>query len=176
MAFDSPAVLIRMSLLLIAAAFLAAIPQPSFAATTVATVAADLQKSGAAYVLRRYFFEPSGADGLRLVESGRPDAVALGVKVLALSDAGSAQDIQGALAMALVKAPENVLPYVNSGPKELAANWICLPFLSAEETDSNLRAIVERTRKSLLRVSAGNLDAQKAACQREVEAALALLR
>lgn len=175
MALDSSATRSSLRLLLVVAACLAATSQPSFAAT-VASIAAELKGKGASYVLKHYFLEPDGADGLRLVETGRADAVAMGVKMLAQSDAGSTQDIQGALAAALVKAPENVLSYVNSGPKELAANWICLPFLSAEEPDTKLRVIIARSRESLLRVSAQHLEAQKAACLREVERALARLR
>jgi hypothetical protein len=160
-------------LVLIAACFYF-VPCSSFAATTLAQIEADLARKGGHYVINRYFNRPDAYEGSRLVETGEPAAVALAVKLIPYSDAGSTDEIQGALAEALVKRPAVVLPYVNSGPG-LEADHICLPFLSADESKPKLRAIVERTRKSLLHVTADHLQRQKIACSKEVEASLAIL-
>ena len=160
--------------LVLIAACLCASPFQSFAAPTLPVLEADIAKKGGHYVIDHYFNCPDACDGVRLVETGNPSSVAFGVKMLKYSDAGSTDELQGALAAALVKRPEIVLPYVNSGPG-LEAEHICLPFLSADETKPKLRALVERTRKSLLRVTAGNLQRQKAACSKEVETSLAIL-
>jgi hypothetical protein len=162
--------------LLAACAFMVWAPRPSFASVTIAQIYADLEKKGGRYVIDHYFEYPDAHAGADLVETGTREAVALGVKVMQHTDGGATTALQSSLAEALAKAPENVLPYVDTNPTTLAAKEICLPFLSAEEPAQKLRAIIERTRKSLLRVTARNLQRQKAACLREVEKNLALLR
>lgn len=129
---------------------------------TAATINADLAAKGPRYVLHRYF-DDDRAIGYKIVSSGDAAAVKLAVHLLKYSDAGSMESIQSALGEAMIRAPMNVLPYVDSA-RYLAADQICLPFISEDEPKSYERAVVTRARRSLLSVHRAALLAQKDAC------------
>ena len=141
---------------------------------TVAGIEADLLAKGPKYVLSKYFdCGPNIGAGYALVERGSPNGVWLGATMLKYSDACVSEMLHSSLGSAMARAPSVVLPYVNTSPL-LAAEKICLPFLSSDEPREKLRQVVTRARKTLLSVK--GLEGQKSACLREIKEATLALR
>lgn len=145
-------------------------------AITVDKIETDLSAKRPEQVVRQYFdCGPNIGAGYRLVESGTPSGVRLGVTMLKYSDACSGESLDSSLGVAMTRAPLVVLPYVNSGPG-LSAEEICLPFLTADEPREKLRSIVARAHRSLLNVHTKALEKQKVACLQEIMKATLAIR
>lgn len=97
------------------------------------------------------------------IESGSLQWVSLAERMLKHSDACYTEGIQASLGRAMQRAPQHVLPLVDKAP-ELAAEYICLPFISDEIPASEQLAEVVKSRKSIQAVSNNRFEIQRARC------------
>jgi hypothetical protein len=141
--------------------------------TDLAEMQKSLAEQGGKATLQTYFNCENG-QGYAAVETGAPDAVAFGVEMLKYSDACVTESLLSSLGAAMQANPAAVLPYVGRTPL-LAAERICLPFLSAEEPDDKLKPIVARSRRAIESVRDPALRSQQAACRREIDQAEQML-
>ena len=83
--------------------------------------------------------------------------------MLQYADACYTEGILGALGQAMQKAPRQVLPLVGK-TRTLAAESICLPFISDEIPVKAQAAAVARSRGAIQGVRDESLQVQRAAC------------
>ena len=88
--------------------------------------------------------------------------------MLKYSDACYTEGIQDSLGHAMQIAPQNVLPLVNSKPT-LAADYICLPFISNELPIKAQLDEIAKSKNAILHVRDKKLQAQKEYCLRFIE-------
>lgn len=142
---------------------------PPVAGTTVRTIEQSIAKIGGKATLQRYFCGTDDAsehddyDQLNQVATGSKEWVDLAVKLLEYSDAGCTENLHSYLGKAMQKQPQNVLPYISKSSK-LAADNICLPFISAEISDAEALSEVQRTKAALLKVKNKALNDQCEVC------------
>ena len=101
--------------------------------------------------------------------------MALAERLLRDADACYAEGLQGALGQAMQRAPDRVLPLVGKSAT-LAAESICLPFISDEIPFAAQTAAVTRSRRAIEAVHDPALRPQQQACLQfigSVEAAIA---
>ena len=153
----------RFAIMLAMSAFvLPAQAQPS----TVSEIKTYLAAHNGRATIERYFDLEKG-EGYRLVETGRPDAVALAVRLLRDSDAAVTTSLLSSLGTAMTAHPDVVLPYLHqdrAGANLLTPSRICLPFMDAEEPRQPALAQLARSRQALERVRTAALQAPKQEC------------
>jgi len=131
---------------------------------TVATVSATLEALGPRAALETHF--PCGkyvGTAYPKIASGSAAWISLGERMLQHSDGCYTEGIQASLGQAMVDSAENVLPLVNTTPL-LAAERICLPFISSELPLDEQRRLLAKSKKSIADVVAPSLNTQKEAC------------
>src|SRR5688572_25646369 len=98
---------------------------------SVAAIQEYLEKNGAEATIARYFrCEDDSSYGQ--IEIGNAAWIKIATQLLPKSDACVSESLRSSLAVALLNAPQNILPLVGT-TRQLAAKDICLPFMSDEE-------------------------------------------
>ncbi|CAD5372060.1 conserved exported hypothetical protein [Rubrivivax sp. A210] len=150
--------------LLVALAMAWAVPAGADALRGTEAVEATLASAGPRAALQRHFDctlrRPAGYRG---VASGDPAWVALAERLLPHADACYSTGLQDALGRAMQRAPRAVLPLVGKTPT-LAAEAICLPFISDEIPLARQKAALARSRQAIAGVRDEALQPQRQAC------------
>jgi hypothetical protein len=117
------------------------------------------QEKGGRAVVQKYFYIQSDSigPGLRLVASGDPEAVKLGVDVYGFTDAFLTERLKNSLAEALSKNPREVLKYVSTSHETRAYDvynsehkmeGICVPQM-IETPNKEAAEILDRQERAL---------------------------
>ena len=85
------------------------------------------------------------------IATGRPEWLAIGVRLHAVSDAGASEELESAFLRALAAAPERVLPLLRGSPRN--GPWlraVCSGVMLAEDEDETyMRAWSKKTERVL---------------------------
>lgn len=149
--------------LLLGAAVLTAHAAGKVAALTVEGVEAQMEANSPAWVLEKHFACQPPGPGYAKVASGDAKWVALGAHLLSFSDACYSENLQSALGQAMRREPRRVLPLVGSTP-QLAAEHICLPSISEEQSVALQLREVRRSRQAIEPVQEPEFAAARGAC------------
>jgi hypothetical protein len=132
-------------------------------------VEASLREGNPRITLERYFncgkYEGTGYES---IARGSSRWIRLAEEMLQYSDACYTEGIQSSLGAAMQKAPKNVLPLVDK-TSVLAADHICLPFISDEASIKLQLAELARSRKAIQRVHDPKFQTQKESCLRFIK-------
>ena len=132
--------------------------------TSIEIVEASLRAGNPKATLEKYFScEKHEGSAYVGIETGSPQWISIAERMLHYSDACYTEGIQAALGRAMQRSPQNVLPLVNKSPT-LAANYICLPFISSELPIKSQQAEVIKSKKSIEKIQNDKVRAQKEAC------------
>lgn len=101
--------------------------------------------------------------------------IAVAERAIAVSDACYTEGIQSALGEAMRRAPRDVLPLVGKSPR-LEAEYICLPFISAEQPLAQQLTEVRTSKRAIAAVRSAGLSKQRMACLRFIDGVEAGLR
>jgi hypothetical protein len=119
---------------------------------------------GGKYVIGRYFTcDRTGEVAYNEIASGKPEWLALAVRLKEDSDACVSGDLNDAIARALLNAPTEVLGLVDT-MERFSAEKICMPFFSAEEPPEPALQHLARMRAVLATVQVAELQRQKERC------------
>lgn len=133
---------------------------------SIEAVEASLRSAGPRATLATHFnCAQHQGSAYEAIASGSPQWIALAERMLAHSDACYTEGILGALGQAMQKAPRQVLPLVGK-TRVLAAEAICLPFISDEIPVKAQVAAVARSRGAIQGVRDEPLKVQREACLR----------
>jgi hypothetical protein len=133
-----------------------------------ADVEAVIQSQGGRAAIQRFFLcDSRGEAAYAKVETGDRRWLAIAVRLLDDSDACVTTSLLSAIATALPKAPENVLPLVESKPA-LTPTKACLPFMSDEDDPTEQLRYLRQVEQKLEGVRNPTLQVQRNKCLKEV--------
>lgn len=143
--------------------------QASTTTLSVEAVKYSLKHAGPKATLEKYFnCEKYEDSAYQSIATGSATWVSVAEIMLKYSDACYTEGIQDSLGHAMQIAPQNVLPLVNSKPT-LAADYICLPFISNELPIKAQLDEIAKSKNAILHVRDKKLQAQKEYCLRFIE-------
>lgn len=132
--------------------------------TSIEIVEASIRAGDPKATLEKYFScEKHEGSAYVGIETGSPQWISIAERMLHYSDACYTEGIQAALGRAMQRSPQNVLPLVNKSPT-LAANYICLPFISSELPIKSQQAEVIKSKKAIEKIQDDKVRTQKEAC------------
>lgn len=132
-------------------------------------ISAELRDSGVRRVLENYFpCDGYEGTGYEQVAQGARAWVNVATQLLDHSDACYTTGLQDALGTAMQAMPEHVLPYVGLS-SQLAAERICLPFISAEMPRADQLKQLKSAQTKIQAVRDRRLHAQRQACLTEIQ-------
>lgn len=139
-------------------------------------VEATLAEKGVRVTLETYFdCQRTSGTAYEKIASGSRAWIALAEKMIAVSDACYTEGIQASLGEAMRRAPRRVLPLVGKMPV-LAPEYVCLPFISAEQPVAAQLQDLRASRRAIAAVRMPRLSNQRAACLRFIDGVEAGLR
>ena len=131
---------------------------------TLAAVEGSLRDAGPRATLALHFnCARHQGSGYEAIAQGSAQWVALAERLMRHADACYAEGLQGALGLAMQRAPRQVLPLVGRSAT-LSAELICLPFVSDEIAPAAQAAAVARSRRAIAAVRDEALRPQQQAC------------
>ena len=130
----------------------------------ISSIEASLRTDTPKVTLEKYFscekYEGSAYEKIAL---GLPNWISLAERMLQYSDACYTEGLQAALGSAMQKAPQHVLPLVDK-TSLLAANYICLPFISSEIPVKSQVNEINKSKKAIQNVKGENLSSKRMSC------------
>jgi hypothetical protein len=140
-------------------------------ALTPADLLTEINRTGPKATIDRLNASSDGKDWDRVIDnviSGRNDWLQIAARLAPGSDAGSATDLEIALAYALPKNPSGVLSVIDG--HSLQIDEICgVGFIEPE--DAFLRAYLRKTKRALTQMKNVKLKDKRHACLKELNAA-----
>lgn len=156
--------------------FIAVIVSSCAGAITPQSVAQSHAQRGARATLETYFGCDTYEDSAYAqIATGARPWILIAEEMLAQSDACYTEGIQAALGQAMRNAPATVLALVGKTP-QLDAEYICLPFISAELPIAAQLVEIDRSRQAILSVDDGAVTKNKTACLAFIDGLSATLR
>jgi hypothetical protein len=131
-------------------------------------VEALIQAEGGRAAIHKYFLcDSRGEAAYAKVETGDKRWLAIAVRLLDDSDACVTTSLLSAIGTALPRAPENVLPLVDSKPILKPAK-VCLPFMSDEDDPKEQLRFLRRVERRLEAVKNPMIQVPRDKCLKEV--------
>jgi hypothetical protein len=127
----------------------------------------SLQTQGAKQTIQLYFACDGTQNGYELIASGEPAGIKLAIELLPSADGCFAESLNDAVARALQRQPESVLPFFKEALQP--STRTCIPMM-IEVPPVVAEATLKKTEDALRSVKRPELQAPRDACLQEVSA------